>query len=51
MNIILRHLCSSFNFICVIKVREHIDYNINEYETSFKIFLCILMILSVKMML
>jgi hypothetical protein len=46
----------SFNaFVLIInttrvrKVREHDDYNINELETSFKISLCIFVILCVEM--
>jgi hypothetical protein len=31
------------------KVREHHDYNVNNYQTSFKTMLCILVIFCVEM--
>jgi hypothetical protein len=32
----------------IINVREHNDYNVNEYATSFKIILCIMVIYALK---
>jgi hypothetical protein len=49
LNIVLKHLCLSYLAIQVIKCQGDNNYNIHENETSFKIILCILMVLYVEM--